>query len=252
MINIMIVDDEKHACRHLADLVSEVPGCNVIAFSHNGMEAVHKVDTLNVDLVLMDIHMPGMDGIEVARHMNKCGHPPKIIFTTAYRQHALSAFEVDAKGFLLKPVMRRQLNKKLLELQYGSRRAVREPSVKKHRSYIYCRHGKRFDLIALKDVIYFKSQNKYTLIKHTDGMNLIDQTLKELEEEFSESLIRIHRNALVNKDYMKSLENDGYKRVLLGVKGTSMKLHVSRRYIPKVRRYLRQFSTKSGKKVKNK
>lgn len=247
MINVMIVDDERHACSRLADLVEEVPGCKVIACSHNGLEAVRKADILEIDLVLMDIHMPGMDGIEVARHMNKCKQPPQIIFTTAYRQYAFSAFDVDAKGFLLKPVMRHQLGRKLKEIQRSSVNEVHEPPVQKQRSHIYCQSSGRLDLIALKDVIYFKSENKYTLVKHLNGVNLIDDTLKELEEEFADTLVRIHRNALVNRNYIKSLEPGAEKRMLLGLKETNRKLYVSRRYIPKVRRHLKHFSNKPYK-----
>lgn len=242
-MNVMIVDDEKHACDRLAELVAEIPGYYVKACSQDGLDAVKKVDTMDIDVVLMDIHMPVMDGLEAAKHMNRSAKSPQIIFTTAYRQHAFSAFGVNAKGFLLKPIMRRQLKEKLAQLQKPrTAKRVQEASPSAHRSRIYCRVANQHDLIAIKDIIYFKSEQKYTMIKHTHGMHLIDETLKQIEQEFGDILIRVHRNTLVNKSYMQYMKQDDRKRTWLGLKCISDKLYVSRNYITQVRGYLKQFS----------
>jgi len=239
----MIVDDEKNACERLSQLVSEIPGCYVQACAYDGLDAVRKADALELDVVLMDIHIPAMNGLEAARHMKKSNHPPQVIFTTAYRQYALSAFEVDAKGFLLKPVARRQLREKLDQLQQKPAvRYVREARPNNRRSHIYCRSASHLELVALEDIIYFKSEHKYTKVRHIHGSHLIEESLKQLEHEFSDFLIRVHRNALVNKDYMRSMEHEDRKQARLGFKCTDDTLPLSRRYIPIVRAYIRRFA----------
>ena len=248
-MNIMIVDDEKHACDRLAQLVAEIPGCYVKACSQDGLDAVEKVDALDIDVVLMDIHMPVMNGLEAARHMNKSTHSPQIIFTTAYRQHAFSAFGVNARGFLLKPIVRRQLKEKLDQLQQPSAtRYVREvgQNGRNRRSHIYCRIANQLELIALKDIIYFKSEQKYTLVRHTGGSHLIEETLKHLEHEFGDVLMRVHRNALVNRAYLKCMNRDDDQQVQLSLKCTDDKLQLSRRYVHRIRIYLKQFATQIG------
>lgn len=249
MMNIMIVDDEKYACDRLVKLVSEIPGCYVKACSRNGLDAVEKVDALDVDIIFMDIHMPVMDGLEAAMHINKIANPPQIIFTTAYRQHAFSAFGVNAKGFLLKPIMRHQLRDKLKQLQPSPTvRGVREVGQynRNCRSHIYCRIANQLELIPLEDIIYFKSEQKYTMVKHINGSHLITETLKQLEQEFSGMLIRVHRSTLVNKVYMKCLYRDDDGKLQLGLKGTNNILYLSRRYSTAVRTYLKQFTTKQS------
>ncbi len=244
-MNIMIVDDEKHACDRLIQLVSEIPGCYVRACAYNGLDAVEKANILDIDVVLMDIHMPVMDGLEAARHMNKNTNSPQIVFTTAYRQHALSAFEVNAKGFLLKPIARHQLKEKLEQLrQPDNIRGVKEVGLygRECRSHIYCRIANQLELVSLEDIIYFRSEQKYTMVKHIDGSHLISETLKDLEQEFSDILMRVHRSTLVNKVYMKSLSRDDDQRLKLRLKCTNDKLHLSRRYITGVRAYLRRYS----------
>ena len=244
MMNIMIVDDEKHACDRLVQLVSEIPGCYVKACARDGLDAVEKANALRIDVVLMDIHMPVMDGLEAARQINKAANSPQIIFTTAYRQHAYSAFGVNARGFLLKPIVRYKLREKLDQLQQPSRVGyVKEPIPRrvKQRSHIYCRVANQLELVAVDEIIYFKSEQKYTMVKHVNGVHLIEETLKNLEYEFADILMRVHRNALVNKSYMQCLIRTDTQLAELTLKNTRDKLYLSRRYIHRVRSYLMQF-----------
>ena len=256
MLNIMIVDDEKYACDRLEQLVNEIPGCHVRVCSQNGLDAVEKLEVMDIDVVLMDIHMPVMNGLEAARHMNKNSKSPHIIFTTAYRQYALPAFEVNARGFLLKPIIREQLKAKLYELEKldkskrsAKTRYVREVGEYKDdsRRHIYCRIANQLSLVSLEDIIYFKSVQKYTMLKHINGSHFISETLKNLESEFKTTIIRVHRNTLVNKVYMKALIQDQRRQMYLHLKCTGDTLLVSKRYAPNVRKYLKLFSLSQAK-----
>lgn len=242
MISILIVDDDKNACERLSRMVGDAPGCCVAGHAGNGFDAVRKVDELDVDIVLMDIHMPGMDGLEAAYHIGHAERPPRIVFTTAYVQHAFAAFGLNAAGYLLKPVLRERLNDKL-ELLRGMRTFdVREPPPgKKTRSHVYCRVGKALELIAIKNIILFRADHKYTVVYHTAGRNLIEDPLKYLEQEFADRVIRIHRNTLVNKAFIKSFEKDAGGRVRVSLKDFQQKLYVSRRHVAKIRDFMKQF-----------
>ena len=193
----------------------------------------------------MDIHMPLMNGLEAARCMSGKPNSPHVIFTTAYQQHALSAFEVNAQGFLLKPINRRQLEEKLNRLRQPKlARYVKEVGQYQsdRRDYIYCRIANQLELVALEEIIYFKSEQKYTLVRHVNGSHLINETLTQLEHEFNDIMMRVHRCAIVNKTYMKSLSRDSRLRLQLSLKCTPDKLLLSRRYITRVRDHLKQFS----------
>ena len=243
MMGVLIVDDDKSACERLSRMVGDTPGCCVVGHAGNGFDAVRKVDELDVDVVLMDIHMPGMDGLEAAYHIGHTERPPRIVFTTAYVQHAFAAFGLDAAGYLLKPIMRERLSDKLEQLRGRHTLGVREPPPpgKKTRSHVYCRVGKALELIAIKNIILFRADHKYTVVHHTAGRNLIDDPLKYLEQEFADRVIRIHRNTLVNKAFIKSFEKDAGGRVLVSLKDFQSKLRVSRRHVANIRDFMKQF-----------
>ena len=242
MISVLIVDDDKSACERLSRMVGDTPGCCVAGHAGNGLDAVRKVDELGVDVVLMDIHMPGMDGLEAAYHIGHAERAPRIVFTTAYVQHAFAAFGLDAAGYLLKPVLRERLNDKLERLRGLRPLSVREPRPgAKTRSHVYCRVGKTMELIAIKHVILFRADHKYTVVYHTAGRNLIEEPLKYLEQEFADRVIRIHRNTLVNKAFIQSFERDADGHVYVTLKDFHPRQLVSRRHVPKIRDFMKQF-----------
>ncbi len=243
-MRILIVDDENLARQRLRDLIGDIGDHTVVGEALNGSEAIEKTITLKPDLLLMDIRMPVMDGLEAAMHLMGINNPPQVIFTTAYDQHALEAFEVNAVDYLLKPVRKERLAAALQKATPVStktlkqvNRAQEEPSVRTHIS-VHMRG--RISLIPVQDIIYFIADNKYVTIRTAREQHLIEESLVSLEEEFGDMFLRIHRGALVNTNYLKGMEKNqlGHWRVLL--EGVDEKLAVSRRHTPAVRRWVRR------------
>ncbi|HBE92652.1 MAG TPA: DNA-binding response regulator [Gammaproteobacteria bacterium] len=243
-MRILIVDDENLARQRLRDLIGDIGDHTVVGEALNGSEAIEKTITLKPDLLLMDIRMPVMDGLEAAMHLMGINNPPQVIFTTAYDQHALEAFEVNAVDYLLKPVRKERLASALQKASPVSTSALKqvnkaqeEPSVRTHIS-VHMRG--RISLIPVNDIIYFVADNKYVTVRTTREQHLIEESLVSLEEEFGDNFLRIHRGALVNTKYLKGMEKNqlGHWRVLL--EGVDEKLSVSRRHTPAVRRWVRR------------
>jgi two-component system response regulator AlgR len=222
-MKILIVDDESLARQRMRDLLSDLGETEIVGEAANGSEAIEKSVTLKPDLLLVDIRMPVMDGLEAAMHLQGMENPPKIIFTTAYDQHALEAFEVNAIDYLLKPI-----------------RKERAADTKSSRSHISVHMRGRITLIPVSDIIYFIADNKYVTVRTATEQHLIEESLVSLEEEFSDRFLRIHRSSLVNTEYLRGMEKNtaGHWRVLM--KDIDEKLVVSRRHTPQVRRWVRR------------
>ena len=243
-MRILIVDDENLARQRLRDLLSDIGDHTVVGEAVNGSEAIEKTITLKPDLLLMDIRMPVMDGLETAMHLMGIDNPPQVIFTTAYDEHALEAFEVNAVDYLLKPIRKERLAAALQkaapltakQLKKVSQ-ANQEPAARTHIS-VHMRG--RITLIPVQDIIYFIADNKYVTVRTANEQHLIEESLVSLEEEFSDRFLRIHRGALVNTNFLRGMEKNsvGHWRVLL--KGVEEKLAVSRRHTPQVRRWVRR------------
>lgn len=246
-MKVLIVDDEPLARARLARLLAAQDDLQVIAEADNGAHAIELCNQHSPDVVLMDIRMPVMDGLQAASHLAKGDEPPAVIFCTAYNDYALEAFEANAVDYLLKPVDRDKLQSalgkasKLNRVQLGALSNGDQQAASEARSHISAKSSRGIELIALQDIRYFLADQKYVTVYYVqDGALkeiLIDDPLKELEQDFGDSFVRIHRNSLVAVRHIKGL----YKTEL----GVQVKLAdvpegpaVSRRHLSTVRKLL--------------
>ena len=237
-MNLMIVDDEHLARDRIRRMLDGESGYEVVGQAANGMEAVQLAQQIKPDLVLMDIRMPGMDGLEAARHISELEEPPAVIFCTAYEEHAIEAFNVQAVGYLLKPVRKADLSHALENAQRANKAQLMALAASEgnQRSHISARTRRGVELVPIDDVLYFRADQKYVTVRHAGGELLIDETLRELEEEFGPRFLRVHRNALVSVRHIQGLErlNDGAYQVAL--RDLEERVDVSRRHVSSVRK----------------
>jgi two-component system, LytTR family, response regulator AlgR len=232
-LRILIVDDEPPARARLRSMLEETGDFDVAGEAGNGEQALAQVDLLLPDIVLLDVRMPGIDGLEVARQLATQPEPPAVIFTTAFDEYALQAFDSQAIAYLLKPIRAEKLQAALAKAGRLTRpqlqqvaSATREPA---HRSHIGVRGRDGLKLIPLDDVLCFHADQKYTTVKHLKGEDLIEDSLKTLEEEFAANFVRIHRNALVNTKYLERIARDSGGQHFVHLRGMAEPLEVSRR-----------------------
>ena len=237
-MRIMIVDDEAPARSRLRELLADCAESFphvVVADAANGREALDKLSREPADLLLLDIRMPEMDGIEVARHLVNLEPMPAVIFTTAYDVYAIQAFEVNAVDYLLKPVRSERLLAALRKVQQGHspKPAQLQKLARQPRANLSVQERGKIILIPVADIIYLKAELKYVTIRTAVREFLLEEPLTDLEEEFAERFIRVHRNCLVAKDritgFDKVTEEGSEPRWLVMLKGVEEKLPVSRR-----------------------
>lgn len=243
-MKILIVDDEPPARSRLKSLVNDLQAGEVIAEASNGKMALEVCQRQQVDIVLLDIRMPGMDGIETANHLTKLDNAPAIVFTTAYDEYALQAFDAHAIDYLLKPIRKERLQQaleKAHKLSPAQNTAI-EDANKNSPQYISARVQGGLKLIDIEDVIYFYAEHKYVTVFHKQGQVLIEDSLKSLEQKYTDRFIRIHRNALVATQQLQELQrsNNGHFSLLL--KEIPQKLDVSRRHLPMVKKEIKKRS----------
>ncbi|NOX43387.1 MAG: response regulator transcription factor [Gammaproteobacteria bacterium] len=245
-MKVLIVDDEPLARKRIRRLLDDIGNCEIVGEATNGKEALIKSGELNPDLVLLDIRMPEMDGLEAARHFSTLPNPPAIIFTTAYSDHALKAFETNAVDYLLKPIRKERLQKAIANTHKLNRAQLSELKLesteKTTRSHLSVSIRGNIELIPVTDIIYFQAEQKYVNLGYTKGKVLIEDSLKSLENEFSELVFRIHRNALVAKHYLEGIEKNSEGQYCIKLRDTDTKLEISRRYLPQIRKKLKNIS----------
>ncbi len=246
MIDILVVDDEPLARERLKRMVAKAEGYHVIGEAHSADAAMQVIFQVDPDIVLLDIQMPGDDGLVTAEKIAQLDNPPAIIFCTAFSDYALDAFHTVAVDYLLKPVRQEQLEAaldKVSSLNKVQRDAankevgIREASARTH---IMVKTHKGIDLILLDDARVFVADQKYVTLHHLGGESLLDATLKELEEEFPTRLVRVHRNALVSIAHISGLDRSTDGTFSLRVMDAEQTPAVSRRHVAHVKALLQK------------
>jgi two-component system response regulator AlgR len=245
-MKVLIVDDEPLARERLTRLIDEIGGYQVLQpCASNGEEALLLIDSLKPDVVLLDIRMPGLDGLQVAARLCEREAPPAVIFCTAHDEFAIDAFDVCAVGYLVKPVRAEALAAALQKAQRPNRvqlAALTRPALPagvEPRTHISARTRKGIELIPLQQVIYFIADHKYVTLRHEHGEVLLDEPLKALEDEFGQRLVRIHRNALVLRERIERLQRTPLGHFQLYLDGLNGEpLTVSRRHVAGVRKLM--------------
>lgn len=242
-MKLLLVDDEPLARQRLAALLRELGGHEVVGEAGNGREAVEMAESLGVDAVLLDVAMPVMDGLEAARHLAGLPSPPALVFCTAFDKYALAAFEAAAVDYLVKPVRAERLAE-ALERARRQRAAQQVPALppassERRRSHLSARLRGSLRLIPVEDIHYLQAEEKYVVVHHARGEDLIEESLKSLEQEFGDQFLRIHRNCLVSCDEFAELRRsiDGQVHAILRHGKTP--LEVSRRCLPVLRERLK-------------
>jgi two-component system response regulator AlgR len=247
-VKILIVDDEKPARDRLRQLVDDGGMHEVVGEAGNGEDALAQAAKTNPDVVLLDIRMPGIDGIETAHHLNAMEQPPAVVFTTAYDEYAIDAFDARAIGYVLKPVRRERLERALEHASHLTGQALNELATESRfesrRNHVCARLHDELRLIPVTDISYFNADQKYVCVHHSNGEDLIEDSLKSLEQEFEKFFVRIHRNALVAIDKIDKLHKRSDGTVLVVLRNDSQQdnneeLLVSRRHLATVRRRLK-------------
>lgn len=246
-MKILITDDEPLARTRLRSLIGEIGQLEIIGEAANGKEALLLSDQLQPDLVLLDIRMPGIDGLETAAHLAEYDPAPAVIFTTAYGDHALAAFEANAVDYLVKPIRKQRLEQALTKAQRldpSQWRDIREnEGLHEARSHI-CAHSRgAMHLVPVNEIIFCRADHKYVTVHYHGGEVLIEEALKALEQEFAEYLVRIHRNTLIARPFLAGLEKNTQGHDCVILRDSQERPEVSRRHISSVRKIIRQFSS---------
>lgn len=242
-MKILIVDDEPLARKRLERLLEEIGGCNIVGEAGTGSEALRRSSELNPDIVLLDIRMPEMDGLETAKQLARLPNPPAIVFVTAFSDHALSAFEAHAIDYLVKPIRKERLEQALAKAHTLNRAQLatlaKADAAPTGRSHLSVTLRGNMELIPIDDVFYFHADQKYVRVRSAHGEALIEDSLKQLEDEFPERFIRIHRNALVAVAHIAGIEKDKKGHRYIKLRLSDEKLEISRRLLPDLRRQLK-------------
>ena len=245
-MNILIADDEHLARERLRALVSDLEGdYRVVGEVGDGAGVVSRCAEEPVDLVLLDIRMPILDGLEAAARLARMETPPAVVFVTAFDVHAVEAFERGAIDYLVKPVRLERLRRALgraraltrpqleavLALEAAAGGAAGERICTSYRGGLEC--------VELDQVIYFQAEQKYVVVHHQGGSLLMEDSLKSLEEMYGDRFLRIHRNALVARQRLMGIEKGADGRCHARLRGCDDLLEISRRHLAEVRAWLR-------------
>jgi two-component system response regulator AlgR len=247
-VKVLIVDDEKPARDRLRQILQDEEYYEVVAEAENGHDAVSLAAEHEPDIVLLDIRMPGLDGIETAHHLNALERAPAVVFTTAYDEYAIDAFEARAIGYVLKPVRRSRLAAALAQASKLAGSALREVAsearMESQRGHVCARVRGELKLIPVSDIWCFLADQKYVRVDHDNGQDLIDDSLKSLADEFGRQFVRIHRGALVAVNRIERIEKTASGKSCVVLRDNShvddKQLIISRRHVAEVRQRLKE------------
>lgn len=242
-LKVVIADDEPLARERLRSLLNGYAGVELVAEAENGMQALHACAEHQPDLVLLDIAMPGVDGLEAARHLAAFDPRPAVVFCTAYDEHALSAFEAAAIDYLMKPVRPERLAAALERARTfmaGREAHAPMPANGSRRTHLCARLRGSLRLIPIDDIHYLQAEEKYVVVHHARGEDLIEESLRSLEEEFGERFVRIHRNCLVARHELVELKRSGDGHMQAVLRHGKQPLEVSRRCLANLRETVKQ------------
>ena len=241
MMRVFIADDEAPARERLKalleDIAADVP-TEVVGEAKNGLEALDQVPRSGAQVVLLDIQMPGLGGLEVARHLATLENPPTVVFVTAHDRHAVEAFELNALDYLLKPVRAERLAAALRKSAVpGRERLARAASAP--REYLSVTERNRIVLVPVEEIVFLRAEQKYVTVRTRRQEHLVEEPLVALEREFAAKFVRIHRNCLVARATIRGFERaaggDDDPHWLVVLEGIEERLPVSRRQWPTLR-----------------
>lgn len=243
-MRVLVVDDEPLARARLRALLASMPLIEVVGEAGDGQAAIDACMRLQPDAVLLDIAMPGMDGLEAARALANLQPRPAVVFCTAYDAHALSAFEAQALDYLVKPVRSERLAQALDKVRTylagrGAGRGAAQAGEPRARSQLCARLGGNLRMIPVDDIWFLQADEKYVVVHHARGEDLIEESLKSLETEFADRFVRIHRNCLVAREEIIELRRSSEGHVHAVLRHGGAALEVSRRCLTHVRETLR-------------
>ena len=241
-MNILIADDEPPARKRLRQLILDLGGHACIGEAGDGVKALEMCTQLAPEVLLLDIRMPRMDGLEVARHLTTLERPPAVIFVTAFDDFALAAFETNAVHYLVKPVRRQNLDEALdRAAQRRGGPDYNAAAAGSHaRSYLSVRSGERLRLIPVSEILCLRATQKYVEIVTVGGRWLTETSLVSLEQEFGERFLRVHRNALVSASAITGTRRTPGGGLQVLIQGLEETVEVSRRQLPAVRKLIKQ------------
>ena len=237
-LRVAVTDDEAPARSRLRDLLEDISGTlplEIVGEAQNGRELRDLLVEQPADVVLLDIRMPEMDGIEVAQHLQRLEEPPHVIFTTAYDDYALKAFELHAIDYLVKPIRLRRRHDALARVRTLTRLSldVLHTIAPEPRTHLSVLERGKITLVPVEEILYLRAELKYVTVRTAAREHLIEESLARLEQEFGERFVRVHRNCLVARDAIRGFERrvsadgDAHWEVLL--RGVTEALPVSRR-----------------------
>ena len=242
-MRVLLVDDEALARARLRTLLAdaEEPALVIAGEAATAEQALGWLRHNPVDLVLLDVHMPGNDGLQLAQVLRGLSQPPAVVFVTAHPQHALTAFEIEAVDYLTKPVRLERLQQMLRKVK-RTMQAGQPPMPDLDEKMLLIRERGRIERVALSEVLYFRADLKYLTVRTAHASFLMEGALNDIEHRYGDDFLRVHRNALVARRALRALDRsfdardaDGWVVRLAGVDEA---LPVSRRQLAAVREAL--------------